>query len=481
VVPITVATIVGLFVVQSSGTSRVGSLFGPIMFIWFATIGALGVSSIAGNPDVLTAMNPWHGVMFFVRNGWMGYIVLGAVFLSVTGAEALYADMGHFGRAPIRVCWFWLVLPALLLNYFGQGALLLKSPLAAQNPFYLLAPSWALYPMVGLATAAAVIASQAMISGVFSLTRQAIQLGYLPRVQIEHTSARHVGQIYISYFNWGLMLASISLVVAFGESDDLAAAYGLAVSGTMIISTALLYFAARELWGWRAWPAGAVFAVFGLIDLAFFGTNMVKFAHGGWFPILVASIIFAMMSTWKRGRQIVQERVQYRTLVFDLFVQSIKRDPPARVKGTAMFLTANPIGVPSALLHNLKHNKVLHERTVLLTMVVADSPHVSDEERVEIQSLGESFYRIIARYGFMEEPDVPQLLKLCGLHGMKFDIGQTTFFLGQETIIPGGHKAGMAVWRQKLFVLMARNAQRATKYFQLPVNRVIEVGVQVEL
>jgi KUP system potassium uptake protein len=389
VIPITLAVIVGLFVVQSSGTARVGSFFGPITVVWFTTIGLLGISQIISTPSVLFAINPWHGVQFFFHNGWTGYIVLGAVFLSVTGAEALYADMGHFGRRPIRICWFGIVLPALLLNYFGQGALLLNAPAAAKNPFYLLAPSWALYPLVALATAAAVIASQAMISGVFSLTRQAIQLGYLPRVQIEHTSARHMGQIYISYLNWGLMIASIGLVLAFGESDALAAAYGVAVAGTMVISSILLHFAARELWGWRIWQAALVFVMFGLIDLAFLGTNLLKIGHGGWFPILIGSLIFLAMTTWKRGRQLVQDNVQYRQLMVDMFIRSIQRDPPTRVKGTAVFLTANPIGVPSALLHNLKHNKVLHTRTVLLTVVVTDAPHIPEDQCLEIHDLGE--------------------------------------------------------------------------------------------
>jgi KUP system potassium uptake protein len=481
VIPITIVILIGLFVLQSGGTSRVGSLFGPIVFLWFITIGTLGVAEITTRPDVLLAINPIYGVQFFINTGWVGYIVLGAVFLVVTGGEALYADMGHFGRKPIRICWFGLVLPGLLLNYFGQGALLLNDPTAARNPFFLLAPAWALYPLVVLSTAATVIASQAVISGVFSLTMQAIQLGYLPRVQIEHTSARHMGQIYISYLNWTLMVATVALVLAFGKSDDLAAAYGVAVSATMVITTILMHFAARELWGWRVWPAALMTTGFLIIDFSFLGTNLVKIEHGGWFPIVVAAIIYVTMSTWKRGRKMVQDRVQYRQLVFDMFLRSIQRDPPARVKGTAVFLTANPIGVPSALLHNLKHNKVLHERTVLLTMLVTDSPHVPPDQQLEIQTLGESFYRILARYGFMEEPDVPQLLKRCGELGLKFDLGQTTFFLGLETLIPSGHKPGMAAWRQKLFVLMARNAQRATKYFRLPPNRVIEVGVQVEL
>jgi KUP system potassium uptake protein len=480
VIPITIAILTALFVVQRHGTARVGTVLGPITLVWFVVLAVLGIRGIAIDPAVLSAVNPVCGVQFLLNGGWSGYLVLGAVFLVVTGGEALYADMGHFGPAAIRTTWFTVVLPSLLLNYFGQGALVLVDPGAASNPFYHLAPSWSLIPLVVLATCATAIASQAMISGVFSLTMQAVQLGLIPRLQIEHTSARQIGQIYLPLTNWLLMIATISLVLAFGSSDALAAAYGVAVVLTMVITTLLMIVAARRLWGWSAWLSILVFGFFFLIELAFLGTNATKIAHGGWFPLSVAVAIFGVMTTWRTGRRMLQAKAERRLIRFDTFTASIHRDPPVRVKGTAVFMSANLDGVPMALMHNLKHNRVLHERVVLLTVWTEQVPHVPEAERVTIEELELGFLRVIARYGFMDEPDIPKALEACAAHGLKFRLMETTFFLGHETLIVGS-KLGMARWRGELFAFLARNAQQATRYFRLPPNRVVEVGLQVEL
>ncbi|HEU5249626.1 MAG TPA: KUP/HAK/KT family potassium transporter, partial [Thermoanaerobaculia bacterium] len=426
------------------------------------------------------AVNPLRAYDFFIRNGWQAFITLGTVFLVVTGGEALYADLGHFGKRPIRVAWFAGVLPALLLNYFGQGALLLREPTAAPNLFYKMAPSWALIPLVLLATAATVIASQAVISGVFSLTRQAVQLGYTPRIEISHTSAREIGQIYIPSVNWALCFGCIALVVGFGNSSNLAAAYGVAVTTTMVITTVLLYTVERDLWGWSV-PAALAFTAFFLtIDLSFFGANMVKVAHGGWFPLLVAGGIFTVMTTWRRGRRILADRIREEALADDQFVASILRRPPPRVSGTAVFMDRTLDGIPLALLHNLKHNKVLHEKVALLTIVTEEIPYVADEEQIAVKDLGLGIYRIVARHGFMENVDVPELVQSIDLPGVSFDADHTTYFLGRETLL-ATDRPGMAIWRERLFAWMTRNAQGAALFFRLPPNRVVELGAQIEL
>ena len=480
IIPITVAILVFVFSFQHIGTGRVGFIFGPVMCIWFLTIACLGIYSIVVVPQVLAALDPWYGLKFVLENGWHGFLVLGAVFLSVTGAEALYADMGHFGIAPIRRAWFALVFPALILNYFGQGALLLQNPEVAENPFYYLAPRWAVYPLVVIATFAAIIASQALITGAYSLTMQAIQLGYAPRMEIRHTSSLERGQIYLPQINLVLMLACVGLVLGFRSSSNMAAAYGIAVTLTMIITSVLFFFAARRVWNWPTWKAASLVTVFLIPELAFFVANALKVTHGGWFPLIVAAIIFTLMTTWKTGRGLIRQRLQAGYLPFDLFVQDLKANPPMRVDGTAIFLAGNPNGTPIALLHNLKHNKVLHRRVVVLTMVTDEVPHVDPARRIEIMQLTDGLHRVIGHFGFMEEPNVPKLLELCGEAGLEYRPMETTFFLSRETIIPSP-KHGMAIWREKLFAIMSRNAQSATIFFGLPANRVVELGIQVEM
>jgi KUP system potassium uptake protein len=480
VIPITAAILVGLFLFQKRGTARVGSVFGPVILLWFATLAGLGIASILKSPQVLAALNPMNGIRFFLRNGLRGYLVLGAVFLVATGGEALYADMGHFGERPIQIDWFTVVGPSLLLNYFGQGALLLRNPAASHNPFYLLAPHWALYPLVILATAATVIASQAIISGAFSLTRQAIQLGYLPRMQIVHTSQAEIGQIYVPAVNTLLALATIALVLGFRTSSNLAAAYGVAVTTTMVITTLLAFFAARDRLGWSTLAAGAVTAGFLVVDLAFFGANIVKIPQGGWFPLLVGGAVVIVMTTWRKGREILNRRLQEGSLAVDLFLDDVVRNPPARVAGTAIFMTRIDDGVPIALLHNLKHNKVLHEQVVFLTIVTEEVPYVREEERLRVRSLGSGVHRVILRYGFMESPDVPAAIRDIHDPELRFPDGGTSYFLGKETIFATRHP-GMALWRERLFAVMARNASSATLFFKLPPNRVVELGSQVEM
>jgi KUP system potassium uptake protein len=480
ILPLSVAILVGLFVVQSRGTGTIGRLFGPVMVAWFLVIAALGAAAAAREPGVLLAVSPHHAVRFLAAHRMAGFLVLGSVFLVVTGGEALYADMGHFGKKPIRLAWFGIALPALLLNYFGQGALLLRDPTAVENPFYRLAPPWALYPLVALACAAAVIASQALISGAFSLTRQAVQLGYAPRVDVEHTSAREMGQIYIPGVNWMLMAACIALVLGFRSSSHLAAAYGIAVTGTMAITTVLFYCVARERFGWTVVQAGAPALFFLAVDLAFFLANAVKIAHGGWFPLLVGVVVFTAMTTWKTGRRILADRLQETTLPVDLFLDGLRIDPPVRVRGTAVFMSGSPDGVPPALLHNLKHNKVLHETVVLLRVDTEEVPHVPEAERVTLDELGSGIFRIVMHYGFMEDPDVPAVLAAVRHPGLAFPEMDTTFFLGRETLIASS-RPGMAIWRERLFSVMARNARTATSFFALPPNRVVELGAQIEL
>jgi KUP system potassium uptake protein len=480
IVPIAVLIIVVLFSVQRYGTGKVGVIFGPVMLVWFVTLAILGIKGIISHPGVFQAISPHYGLLFFINNGSVAFFALGAVVLCVTGAEALYADMGHFGRKPMKLAWFWVVFPALVLNYFGQGALLLENPEAKVNPFYLLAPRWMLYPLIALATAAAVIASQALISGAYSLTMQAIQLGYCPRMEIDHTSSQQKGQIYMPRVNWMLMIGCIALVIGFRTSSNLAAAYGVAVTLTMLITNFLFYFAARRLWRWGVFKTLAMCSVFFALELGFTAANLIKIPHGGWVPLAVAALIFTFMTTWKKGRALLGQRLSASTFPVDMFMADTAQNPPHRVSGTSVFMSGNAEGTPLALLHNLKHNKVLHERVVLLTVTTAEAPHVDAEERVKVEKLKDGFYRVRAFYGFMEEPNVPEVLAECKDKGLEFKFEDTTFFLSRETIIPSD-KPGMWIWRERLFAYMARNAQRATAFFRLPANRVVELGMQIEI
>lgn len=480
VVPITVVILLALFAIQRFGTGRVGSMFGPIMVVWFIVLALLGVRGILLEPGVLWAFNPLRGVEFLFQNGWVGFVVMGAVFLAVTGAEALYADMGHFGPGPIRRAWTFLVMPSLFLNYLGQGALILHTPEALQNPFYKLAPVWGHYPLVILATLAAIIASQAMISGTFSLTMQAVQLGFLPRIHVAHTSAEQRGQIFVPKANSLLMIACIMLVLEFRSSSRLANAYGIAVTMTMLTTTVLFYFAARHLWNWPLWKAGSLAAVFLSVELVFWGANLLKVAHGGWVPLLMGAAVFLVMSTWRRGRRILHQRLRSISLPLEGFIEDAAQFKGLRVAGTAVFMAGNPHGVPIALLHNLKHNKVIHERNVILTIVVPEVAHVDTLSQLKVVPLKHEFYQVIGHYGFMDRPDVPALLAACKKHGLEFDMLKTSFFLSSETILPGKTQ-GIAHWRERLFAVLSRNAQRATAFFNLPPNRVVELGMQVEM
>ena len=477
---ITITILAGLFLIQRYGTAGVGKFFGPVTLLWFLTLAALGVTQIVEHPSVLAAVNPLHGVDFFLRNGWRGYFILGTVVLVITGGESLYVDLGHFGRRPIRLVWFSVVLPALLLNYFGQGALLISNPSAAANPFYLLAPKSLLYPMVVLATCATVIASQAVISGAFSITRQAIQLGYLPRMRIAHTSATEIGQIYIPAINWALLAACVLLVVFFRSSSNLAAAYGIAVITTMTITSLMFAVVARTRWRWNWWAVAALTALFLMIDLSFFGANIVKVADGGWFPLAVAALVFLLMTTWQKGRRVLGERLRAKSIPLADFVHDLRERRPVRVPGTAVFMYSNAEGVPPALLHNIRHNKVLHERVVILTVETKEVSRVKPEERVRVDPRGEGFYRVRVRYGFMDDPDIPAALKQAEEFGLEFKPEETTYFLGRETLI-ATEKEGLSPWRGELFAVMARNARRATIFFCIPPESVIEVGSQVEL
>src|SRR5262245_44403048 len=480
VVPISVAILVVLFLIQRHGTHRVGGLFGPVMVMWFLTITILGFRWIVRAPEVLMAFDPRHAVSFFVEHGWHGFAVLGAVVLVVTGAEALYADMGHFGRRPIRVAWFGLVLPALLINYFGQGALVLISGESATQPFFMMASSWALLPLVALSTAAAIIASQALISGAFSLTRQAIQLGYAPRLDIQHTSSMTMGQVYVPQVNWFLAICTVLITIGFQSSSALAAAYGIAVTGTMVITTILLSVVAIERWNWpkAAVVCGAV--IFLAVDLSLFGANLVKILQGGWLPLVIGVLLFTLMTTWKTGRKLVAERLTARAFPLEGFMAAVSSDPPTRVSGTAVFMTAQPRGTPPALAHNLRYNKILHEHVIVLTVRTSHTPYVPPDEQVEVQSLGLGVYNVRVQYGFMQDPDVPSALLKARELGVELDAEDLTYFLGRETIIVT-KRPGMATWREKLFVIMARDAVRATASFHLPRERVVEVGVQVEM
>ena len=480
VVPITVTILIGVFLIQSRGTATVGAMFGPVMVVWFVTLAVLGVSWIVVNPSVFTAFNPAHAVSFFARNGGHAFIVLGSVFLVVTGGEALYADMGHFGVKPIRVAWFALAFPALVLNYLGQGAMLLQRPEAASSPLFLMAPGWALYPLVILATMAAVIASQALISGVFSMTRQAMLLGYCPRMGVEHTSASHQGQIYIPQINWTLMVACVGLVIGFGSSTAMAAAYGIAVSLTMVITTLLTYLVARGSWGIGRLTASALAAVFLLLEFGFVTANLTKILQGGWFPLTVGAGIYILLSTWKQGRALLALRFVDRLYPLDQFLNDIAANPPHRVSGAAVFMTSNSEGTPPTLLHNLQHNKILHERIILLTVVTLDSPTVAPEDRLTVTPLQQGFFRVRLCYGFTENPDVPAALEQATFSGRPIAPIDTTYFVGTETLLVT-KRPGLPLWRERLFVLMSRNALRATTFFRIPPERVVELGMQVEL
>lgn len=479
VVVITAGILLGLFLVQRVGTAKVGKAFGPVTLTWFVTIGILGLVEIVRAPQILTSINPWHGVRFFLENGFVGFAALGAVFLAVTGAEALYADMGHFGRRPIRLAFFSLVLPGLLLNYFGQGALLLRNPAAVVNPFYLLAPRWFLYPLLLIATLAAIVASQALISGVFSLAQQAVQLGFSPRLSIIHTSEEEVGQIYVPEINKALMVGTLLVVVGFGSSSALGAAYGIAVTGTMAITTLLFAVVAKTRWNWPTWKIASLAVFFFAFDLAFLGANALKIHRGGWVPLLLAASVLTLMTTWKKGRGIVSEIMRSSGLPLDLFLEEIGRHPPQRVRGSAVFLTSDAENAPVVLLHHLKHNKVLHDQVIILSIIPADIPRIPDVERVRVASFEHGVFRVAARYGFMETPSVPSVLTLAASQGVEWVPAQTSYYLGHERLLPTG-RASMVRWRKKLFVVMARNARSAADFFGLPPNRVVELGAQIE-
>ena len=480
IVPLTIVIIIGLFMVQKVGTARVGAMFAPVMTVWFTTMSVLGVWHIVKEPHVLTALNPLHAFRFFHHNGVAGFLVLGSVFLVVTGGESLYADMGHFGSRPIRLTWFTFVLPSLLLNYFGQGAYLLHSPQGVEQPFFRMAPQWAVYPLVVLATASTAIASQAVISGAYSITRQAAQLGYLPRIRIRHTSAREIGQIYISSINWALMAAAITLVLAFRESGNLVAAYGIAVSGTMTVTSLLFTAYARERWRWSMLKAGAVMAPFIVIDVAFLVANLVKVGDGGWVPLAVGLAIFVLMSTWRTGRRILSDRLRDQAMSAEDFLRELAQNRIPRVPGTAIFMTRNQEGVPTTLLHNIKHNKVVHQRVVLLTVETEDRSHLAEDERLTWKNLGCGVYRLQMHFGFMEDPNIPVALSRLESEPGPFNTMTTSYFLGRETLIPT-RQPGMAIWREHLFAWMLRNSSSASTFFSLPANQVIELGAQVEM
>jgi len=485
VVPVTVVILALLFLFQRRGTAMVGAVFGPIMLVWFLCIAVIGVRGIVQDASVLGAVSPHHAVRFFLAHRLHGFLVLGAVVLVITGGEALYADMGHFGRRPIRAAWLCVAMPALMLNYFGQGAILLREPAAARNPFFLVVPSWALYPMIGIATAAAIVASQALISGAFSLTNQAVQLGYSPRVTIRHTSQSEFGQIYIPEVNWALGVATILLVLGFKTSSNLAAAYGIAVTGTMTITTLLFHRVARDRWHWPRWATWPLSTLFLVVDLSFFSANFVKIEEGGWFPLAAAAAVFTLLTTWKRGRDALRAQIEGAGLPLELFLPDLQRKPPLRVAGTAVFMTSNPGSVPPVLLHHLKHNKVLHERVLLVSVLNEDIPAVSDSERLTTKVLGGGFYQVVGRYGFMETPNVPALLAslpLWAIPGPRIELSpmETTYYLGRETLLPTG-PSRLAGWRKRLFIIMARNARTASAFFGLPPNRVVEMGAQIQL
>ena len=474
------AILVGLFLVQTRGTAAVGAIFGPVMLVWFLTIAVLGLNGILRNPGVLGAVLPTHAVQFLAEDPGRGLLVLGAVFLVVTGGEALYADLGHFGHSAIQLAWFTIPLPALLLNYFGQGALLLAHPETAANPFYFLAPANTLYFLIPLATAAAIIASQAVISGAFSLTRQAVALGYIPRMEIEHTSSREIGQIYVPNINRMLLVLTIALVLGFQTASNLAGAYGVALSTLMALTTVMFYVMSREVWGWSVVKAASVSGAFLVVDLTFLVANALKIWHGGWVPLVIAIALYFLMTTWKGGREILSKRIAEQSLPVKLLLADIAAEPPIRVPGTAVFMYGSSDGTPPALTLNLAHNKVLHEKIVFLTIITEDVPHVPADQRVIVKRAGKGFHRVTARYGFMQDPDISEVLAACKENHLDIPLAGTTFFLGRETLI-ASDRPGMALWRGRLFAFMSRNALRATAFFKIPPNQVFEVGAYVEL
>jgi len=480
VIPTTLFVLFVLFFFQRRGTASVGALFGPVMMLWFATLAILGLYNLAAHPGVLQALNPAYGLEFLFAHRAIAIVAMGAVVLSVTGAEALYADMGHFGRKPIRLAWFGFVLPALILNYFGQGALILADPQAVQNPFYHMAPNWALYPLVALSTVATVIASQAVISGAFSVTRQAMQLGFVPRFEVQFTSEKEQGQIYVPGINWGLFVAVVILVLGFQSTNNLAAAYGIAVTGDMVITSILATIVAARVWGWGWGRAIALFTCFVVVELCFLFANLLKIPDGGWFPLAAGAFVFTLMTTWKRGRQLLAERLSGESIDLEAFIDALLVSMPSRVEGTAVFMNSNANVVPHAMLHNLMHNKVLHERVLVVSAQMLDVPFIPDADRVVVRKLKGNFYSVIVFYGFKDEPDIPAALDLCAEQGLVFETMETSFFLGRETLIP---KLGtdMALWREKLFIAMFRNAGSATSFFKIPSNRVVELGTQVVL
>ncbi len=480
VIPIALAILIALFMFQKRGTAGIGSIFGPVMLVWFSVLAVLGIKEIIKDPKIFMAFDPRFAIHIFTKGGWRGFVVLGTVFLVVTGGEALYADMGHFGRKPIQLGWFSVVFPALLLNYFGQGALLLDHPEAVDNLFYKLAPSWALYPLVLLATMATVIASQAVISGSFSLTRQAMQLGFSPRLTVLHTSREEIGQVYVPSINWILLIGTVCLVIGFRHSGNLAAAYGIAVSATMVITTLLVFEVAHILWNWKLWQILPLTIFLLIIDTGFFTSNITKIASGGWVPILVALTVFTLMTTWKKGRELVKKRIDEKVVPLKEFLQQVKEKRPYRVPGTAIFLTGNPVGTPVPLIRNFHHNKIVHERIILLHVRIEEVPFVRRKHRSIVEEIGEGFYRVILRYGFSEHPNVLRGLRHLKSEELDINLSEITFFLGRETLLIKGDR-GMKTWRKELFAFLSRNARDATRFFRIPPDQVIEIGVQIKL
>lgn len=481
IIPITIVILIGLFSIQRHGTSTVGKVFGPITLTWFVVLGILGVYKILDRPDILMAMNPVYAVKFFLLNEWRGFVVLGSVVLVVTGGEALYSDLGHFGKSPIRTAWFVVVLPCLILNYFGQGVLLLENPKAIESPFFLMAPSWALWPLVILATISSCIASQALITGVFSITMQAVQLQYIPRVTIHHTSSEEFGQIYVRTVNFLLMISCIALVITFKSSSNLAAAYGIAVTTTMVITTILFYFIARYSWNWHWLAAGSLCGFFLIVEGAFWGANLLKIVQGGWFPLVVGAIIFTIMTTWHKGRQILSARMLEIILPLNDFLSHIRKTPPQRVPGVAVYMSGHPQYTPPTLAQSFKHFQCIHEHLIFLFVQTLDIPHVPESNRVKLQDIGPHIYKVVIQYGFMDLPNVPHAMKGLTLHGgLNFDPDACTYFLGREHII-ATNREGMSLWRERLFAMMSRNAQPATHFFQIPRSRVFEIGSMIDL
>ena len=480
VLPIAVVIMVALFLIQSRGTARVGALFGPIVLIYFATLATLGVVNIADHPEILGIVNPYWAFEFFLYDTRLAFLAMGSVFLAVTGAETLYADMGHFGRKAVGLSWLTIAYPCLMLNYMGQGALLLGTPAAVENPFYLMAPEWARLPLVLIATAATIIASQAVISGAFSVTHQAIQLGFLPRLRTLHTSEKAAGQIYIPAINWSLLAMVLVLVLGFGESTRLASAYGISVIGTMLITTLMLAFLLFKVWRWNKWLAAMTIGLFLLVDGTYFASNITKIPDGGWFPLVVAAILFTVLTTWSKGRRLMRERLDEGAIPLPVFIESAAMSAH-RVRNTAVFMSASPDGVPSALLHNLKHNQVLHERVLILTVQVADEPYVEAGQRVDVHDAGRGFYRVILHYGFMEDVDVPRDLAKLTRIGAPFDLMTASFFLGRQKLVASTRTPGMALWRERLFAWMSKSSESAMESFRIPTNRVVELGSQVQI